>query len=413
MIVKHILIGLLGALLAFVVSLLSGMSLLSAILVYCVAGFSSMIASAALQILVRGSFTTYLDTGTSALASGVTEQTASNGPLSDETKMFRILAVDDDPSLLALIPMIAAEAEFDNVTTVSSGAMALDAIDAADNNFDCFLLDINMPGMNGIELCSKIRKLPDYTNTPIIMLTAMRDIDFLGEAFKAGATEYANKPFDIAALCDRLREAHQYITDQKQAKSGTQEGVLSAADGSHQDISSRSAKTSFGETDNFVEYPTLKTYLSRLSRADRAHVMVCAMKLHQFDGLSATLSSGDTSDLLRECERAIIEIFQPFAPLMAYVGDGTFMIAYRAADLMFEINAEIEIQNDLRKFGFESADIDMTEIVVSIGNPIRLNTETATIRPMPTFDRAIANVEAREHSKVDDRRPTNIRLIGG
>ncbi|MDB5661059.1 MAG: srrA, partial [Cypionkella sp.] len=63
---------------------------------------------------------------------------------------MRILAVDDDPCILELMPLLVAISGFPDVTTAPSGQRALDALANSDDSFDCLLLDINMPGMDGV-----------------------------------------------------------------------------------------------------------------------------------------------------------------------------------------------------------------------------------------------------------------------
>jgi DNA-binding response OmpR family regulator len=124
---------------------------------------------------------------------------------------MKILTVDDDAFIRELLPLIAAKAGFPDVTTVSSGQLAMETLTKVDTAFDCMLLDINMPGMNGIELCGRIRQMDAYGKTPIIMLTAMSERDYMDDAFKAGATDYATKPFDINELGARLRVAQELV----------------------------------------------------------------------------------------------------------------------------------------------------------------------------------------------------------
>lgn len=93
---------------------------------------------------------------------------ASDAPLSKpapdqlvaETEI-RILVVDDDPFILELIPMISAKAGFSQVTPAASGEEALELLTGSDTLFDCLLLDISMPGMDGIELCRRVRQICD------------------------------------------------------------------------------------------------------------------------------------------------------------------------------------------------------------------------------------------------------------
>jgi two-component system, OmpR family, KDP operon response regulator KdpE len=72
-------------------------------------------------------------------------------------------------------------------------------------NYDATLLDINMPGMGGMEACRRIRS--EYPQLPIIMLTVRDDEDDKVEALDAGADDYVTKPFQIRELTARLRSA--------------------------------------------------------------------------------------------------------------------------------------------------------------------------------------------------------------
>ena len=82
--------------------------------------------------------------------------------------------------------------------------------------FDCLLFDISMPGMDGVELCRCVRQFPQYRQTPVIMLTAMRDMTHMGDAYRAGATDYVTKPFDIEELGLRLHAAQEAIRLQQE-----------------------------------------------------------------------------------------------------------------------------------------------------------------------------------------------------
>jgi hypothetical protein len=79
---------------------------------------------------------------------------------------MKILAVDDDPFILELIPILSKKAGFPSITVASSGEHALKLLAQGDTVFDCFLFDISMPEMDGIELCRQVRQLADYAKTP-------------------------------------------------------------------------------------------------------------------------------------------------------------------------------------------------------------------------------------------------------
>ena len=118
---------------------------------------------------------------------------------------MRILAVDDDPFILGLIPGIAAKARYSEVTCAASAKLALATLANTEAQFDCLLFDINMPEMDGIELCRHVRRIAAYRRTPIIMLTGKRDMKSMEQAYLAGATEYATRPSRLDVARRRLR----------------------------------------------------------------------------------------------------------------------------------------------------------------------------------------------------------------
>ena len=89
---------------------------------------------------------------------------------------MHLLVVDDDPSILELLEACIKSIGDHTIETASCVTDALNSLARPDAiPFDCFLLDIQMPGTDGIKLCRILRDLSDYKKTPILMLTAMSD----------------------------------------------------------------------------------------------------------------------------------------------------------------------------------------------------------------------------------------------
>jgi two-component system response regulator VicR len=112
---------------------------------------------------------------------------------------LRILVVDDEKTLVKGMKF-NLENEGYEVECAYDGAAALDL--AREGRFDLIILDVMMPEMDGIEACMKIR---EFSNVPIIMLTAKsEDADKL-MGFESGADDYLTKPFNILELKARVR----------------------------------------------------------------------------------------------------------------------------------------------------------------------------------------------------------------
>ncbi|MFP7675595.1 PleD family two-component system response regulator [Marivita sp. S0852] len=117
---------------------------------------------------------------------------------------MRILAVDDDESTLEILSILSARLGFAKMAEAANAKEAMESIRHSPVPYDCILLDLHMPGMNGIELCARLREHADYARCPIIMVTAMTDEARLDQACKAGADDYIIKPFNLDDLATRL-----------------------------------------------------------------------------------------------------------------------------------------------------------------------------------------------------------------
>jgi DNA-binding response OmpR family regulator len=113
--------------------------------------------------------------------------------------MQRILAVDDDPAILRALRRGLALEGFE-VDTAESGKDALARI--ADVPPDAVVLDVSMPEVSGIAVCTSLRELG--TEVPILMLSALDDVTDRVAGLAAGADDYLVKPFDLRELALRL-----------------------------------------------------------------------------------------------------------------------------------------------------------------------------------------------------------------
>ena len=110
-----------------------------------------------------------------------------------------ILVVDDEESLTDLVSSALRFAGYE-VRTESNGYDALRAIKS--NVPDLVVLDVNMPELDGFEVCRRIRR--DGLQTPVIFLTARDDIDDLRVGFRQGGDDYLTKPFSLEELGLRI-----------------------------------------------------------------------------------------------------------------------------------------------------------------------------------------------------------------
>lgn len=121
-----------------------------------------------------------------------------------------VLVVDDDPIVRVLSEETLRAADFD-VICLADGLSALRDFDEIAP--DIVLLDLDMPGMDGLAVCRELRSRPSGKDTPIIMITAHDDAASVNGAYEAGAQDFINKPIPWPVLPHRIR----YILRAKQA----------------------------------------------------------------------------------------------------------------------------------------------------------------------------------------------------
>lgn len=111
----------------------------------------------------------------------------------------KILVVDDDPAINEMLTIVL-EAEGFQTSSVTDGAEAVGAFESYDP--DLILLDLMLPGVNGIDICREIRK---HSAVPIVMLTAKTDTVDVVLGLESGADDYITKPFKPKELVARIR----------------------------------------------------------------------------------------------------------------------------------------------------------------------------------------------------------------
>lgn len=113
-----------------------------------------------------------------------------------------ILLVDDNPQNLQVLGKLLQEEKYE-IEFAVNGEATLEWL--KNKQFDLILLDLNMPGMNGFEVCKRIRSDNGMYEVPIIFLSAESERESILKGFEVGAQDYVTKPFDSRELLARVK----------------------------------------------------------------------------------------------------------------------------------------------------------------------------------------------------------------
>jgi adenylate cyclase len=113
-----------------------------------------------------------------------------------------VLVVDDSADSRQLLADIVTGMGL-NVIRASNGMETLEL--ARSKNPDLIILDVSMPGMSGFEVCAKIKGEPETAQIPVLMLTALNDVENRVQGLKSGADDYLTKPYNPRELMERVR----------------------------------------------------------------------------------------------------------------------------------------------------------------------------------------------------------------
>jgi two-component system copper resistance phosphate regulon response regulator CusR len=171
--------------------------------------------------------------------------------------MFKIGLAEDDIKIASLVKSGLEEHNY-SVTTIPDGFMALYTF--KEEQFDLIILDVMMPGMNGIEVCRLLRE--SNKEVPILMLTALGSVDDKVLGLSSGADDYLVKPFhfkELLARIEALLRRHQPVFTQQKNTLSFEDIVL--------DTYSKTVKR--GEKDiqlTAKEYTLLELFLKNPNR---------------------------------------------------------------------------------------------------------------------------------------------------
>jgi DNA-binding response OmpR family regulator len=187
-----------------------------------------------------------------------------------ESTLTHILIVDDDLKILAILRALLIPWGF-KVTTLSDPQQFWEVVPVAKP--DLLILDIEMPQINGLELCQSVRDRPDWSHLPIIFLTARTESSSIQQVFAIGADDFVNKPVvgpEIISRITNLMERQQV----KQLRATERIRVDPAGTDLHNQNEIRSALTAIQQSLKEENERHAKTSAEICDRIERLHQLL-------------------------------------------------------------------------------------------------------------------------------------------
>lgn len=308
-----------------------------------------------------------------------------------------LLVVDDDRNILELMAAILASQGYEDVVYAQSGEEALNLINQGQHRFSTFILDIQMPGMDGVDLCGRIRAISEHRRTPIIMLTAMRDKEHIDAAFLRGATDYLTKPIDTTDLNARLNVAQLLFNEQQSALNATRReenlrldmGNKSNSD-SHFDLAD--AVTIY-DVPRVLGSLEMENYLHRLSRGKRFMCGAICFQIQKRERLFSMTSPLEFHGILTDVAEAIFESLRSHNVMISYFGNGQYVAILPRTLHLDEAELELKLSLTLNEFGLIGGDTVPLDVTVRVGETVRMSMFDAS--PEALIARAISKAELK------------------
>jgi CheY-like chemotaxis protein len=248
----------------------------------------------------------------------------------EEKKPIRALAIDDDELHLDLASLAIEEIGGVTVELATEARPHVNDIILGKRSYDIVLLDILMPGMNGIEACRHIKSALGTRAPNMVMMTAMDDQSHIDAAFLAGADDYIIKPFTAADISSRLG-----LVQRRAA-------LMPAPRNKVRDIGETVLDKNRETIPHLVSMQAMTAYVSTLDRGRAALSMVTSFVLSG--------SEPPTEPLVDHCVKLIYEKLRNTPHVLSYFGEGIFVCVTRRADpaiskrLVADINAVLASQ---------------------------------------------------------------------
>lgn len=329
-----------------------------------------------------------------------------------ETSEMRVLVVDDDLSILNLLKTALEALDNFDVRIAESAEDALDIIEDADPPFDCLLLDIQMPDTDGIVLLRRIRKYPEYEETPAIMLTAMSERAYIDEAFIAGATDYITKPFDLVDLRGRMNAARRLVNEKLKTEDSEREASALKHELEQNTQFDFDDPLVISGADRHLRFTQFDNYIGQLSRGQIFKSYAVAILLQDARTLYKVTDNANFRHIVNESGLGLQSMTAGLDCMFSYRGGGLFLAIIHDEDSLRSFPSEDRLNWCVQAMIGETGNTDFW-VDLLVGKPFSMRA-LSRAGAEAAIRRAIDSVRQRELLlSQGDPMPVDDQVEGG
>jgi DNA-binding response OmpR family regulator len=261
------------------------------------------------------------------MAAQNSEEPLANFAANHTQEKFRILIVDDEPDVTDILACYFTQLGGCEVQVANEAKAALVTISKEALPFHGILLDLRMPGISGIELCSIIRKLPGYEAVPIVILTAMTEKRYLVEAFSNGADDFLLKPFEISDVTKALVKARRRTQRNSHypAETGPVDSSVSICPA--RPPLTLDDPTAVLQTKGWLSHFAFETLISQVLERSKSSVLLRALKLARAHEVFEALGPYEYHTLLSRIAVEISKAAFGADTVATHYGNGFFLLS--------------------------------------------------------------------------------------
>ena len=179
--------------------------------------------------------------------------------------MKKVMIIDDNPTNLKIMDLVLTKAGY-KTDPVINPKFAYDVIKEAKP--DVLLLDINMPEVNGFQICKQLKKDPELQHIPIIFVSALKQTEYIAGGLSLGAVDYVTKPIKAEELVARVDVQYRlaYVLKKLRRTNDSLSQELLGNMDMQEDLLYSLIKLKEGEKDNTKHYERIKEFCISMIR---------------------------------------------------------------------------------------------------------------------------------------------------